>query len=203
MTPQELFEQNQRLVYYCLKGIPCPPMWIEDLKQEGLLELWRVAQRFNPELGYSFSTYAVPSIRGAMQRFARDKMSTIRIPRSMWDDGTYADVQIMSLNSTIRDHTNAESDTEFAGLIPGEEDFYPNIFEDTLDDFLETIPPGRYRDVAEEFMYGCAYGESPNQSYLAEKYNCSQAQISRYRRQMLADYQRFLNSIDKGDTYYV
>lgn len=195
MRPEQLFEENMKLVHYCFKGLPCPPMWREDCIQEGMMELWRVCQRFDSGKGVAFSTYAVPCIRGAMQRFLREKVSVIKIPRTMFEDGTYTNIQIGSLDAVIDDESSNKSTS--GDLIPAEPDFYPNLFDDTLEEFLATIPPGSYHDIAEEVLYGCAYGEPPTQAQLAVKYGMSQPNVSRMRTRARKAFRAFLDSIDK------
>ena len=53
----------------------------EDLEQIGYLGLIRAIERFDPDQGCAFSSFAVPYIRGEMLHFLRDKSSTVRIPR--------------------------------------------------------------------------------------------------------------------------
>lgn len=57
----------------------------EDLEQIGYLGLIRAIERFNPNQGYAFSSFAVPYIRGEMSHFLRDRSSTIKVPRR-WQD---------------------------------------------------------------------------------------------------------------------
>ncbi|MBP5289779.1 MAG: sigma-70 family RNA polymerase sigma factor [Clostridia bacterium] len=44
----------------------------EDLVQLGVMGMMNAARRFDPALGYSFSTFAVPHIAGEIRRFLRD-----------------------------------------------------------------------------------------------------------------------------------
>lgn len=53
----------------------------EDLEQIGYLGLIRAIERFNPNQGCAFSSFAVPYIRGEMLHFLRDRGSTVKIPR--------------------------------------------------------------------------------------------------------------------------
>lgn len=53
----------------------------EDLEQIGYLGLIRAIERFNPQQGCAFSSFAIPYIRGEILHYLRDKGSVMRIPR--------------------------------------------------------------------------------------------------------------------------
>ena len=63
----------------------------EELFQEGCFGLCDAVQRYQPQRGYAFSTYAVTLIRGRMQHYLRDRHHLIRSPwrlrqlLSRWD----------------------------------------------------------------------------------------------------------------------
>ena len=53
----------------------------EDLEQIGYFGLIRAIERFDPNQGYAFSSFAVPYIRGEILHFLRDRSSLVKIPR--------------------------------------------------------------------------------------------------------------------------
>lgn len=57
----------------------------EDLEQIGYFGLIRAIERFNPNQGYAFSSFAIPYIRGEILHFLRDRTGVLKIPRR-WQD---------------------------------------------------------------------------------------------------------------------
>ncbi len=53
----------------------------DDLAQTGYLGLIRAVERFDPQQGCAFSSFALPYIRGAMLHYLRDRGSSVRLPR--------------------------------------------------------------------------------------------------------------------------
>lgn len=53
----------------------------EDLEQIGYLGLIRAIERFNPNHGCAFSSFAVPYIRGEILHYLRDRSGAVKIPR--------------------------------------------------------------------------------------------------------------------------
>ncbi len=80
---RRMIESNSRLVISVAKryighGVP-----FLDLIQEGNLGLMRAVDKFDPDRGYKFSTYATWWIRQAITRAIADQARTIRIPVHM------------------------------------------------------------------------------------------------------------------------
>lgn len=77
---QRLVESNMRLVINIAKSYRSKAIPIEDLIQEGAIGLMHAAERFDPEKGFRFSTYATHWIRQSIGRALDNKAKAIRIP---------------------------------------------------------------------------------------------------------------------------
>jgi RNA polymerase primary sigma factor len=69
-----------RLVINIAKGYRNRAIPLEDLIQEGAIGLMQAAERFNPDKGFRFSTYATHWIRQAIGRAIDNKSKAIRLP---------------------------------------------------------------------------------------------------------------------------
>ncbi|MFI5794215.1 RNA polymerase sigma factor SigF [Streptomyces sp. NPDC051677] len=57
----------------------------EDLRQVAALGLVKAVDRYDPERGHAFESYAVPTVTGEIKRHFRDHMWTLHVPRRVQD----------------------------------------------------------------------------------------------------------------------
>ena len=116
---ERLIMANTRLVISVAKKYRGQGVPFHDLIQEGNLGLMRAVDKFDPGLGYKFSTYATWWIRQAVTRALADQGRTIRLPVHMGES-------IRKINRTAylmeQDRGRPPSPEEIAdemGLKPG------------------------------------------------------------------------------------
>ena len=79
----ELVAQHLNLVRYLAGKFGNRGESLEDLIQVGCLGLIKAIERFDPDRGTEFTTYATPTIVGEIKRHFRDKGWAIKVPRRL------------------------------------------------------------------------------------------------------------------------
>ena len=86
MDRKELIEQNLGLVHACANRFRGRGIEYEELYSAGCLGLVKAADGFREELGFAFSTYAVPAVLGEIRRLFRDG-GAVKVSRSLKELG--------------------------------------------------------------------------------------------------------------------
>lgn len=80
---EQLIESHLPLVKSIAKRYAGRGESLEDLVQVGSIGLIRASDRFDPERGAAFATFAAPAIEGEIRRHLGDRASAVRIPREL------------------------------------------------------------------------------------------------------------------------
>ncbi len=78
-----LIERHEGLVRHVANSYRGSGVPYDDLVGVGHIGLVNAVDRYDPERGTKFATFAVPTIRGEMRRYFRDAMWGLRVPRQM------------------------------------------------------------------------------------------------------------------------
>lgn len=93
----ELIEAHLRLAEHLARRFSNRGVPLEDLIQVASLGLVKAVERFEPERGLEFSTFATPTIVGELKRHFRDKGWSVRVPRRIQE----LHVEVNSLVGTL------------------------------------------------------------------------------------------------------
>ena len=97
---EQLISENARLVWSIATRFTGRGVELEDLFQIGSIGLWRACERFDPNYGVRFSTYAVPLIIGEIRRYLRD-YGQIKVSRRLRERAAMARHAAEELRATL------------------------------------------------------------------------------------------------------
>ncbi len=83
---ERLVEINSDLVRFIAQRFANRGEPLEDIAQVGFLGLIHAIDRFDPDMGNEFSTFATPTIMGEIRRYFRDRSWALRVPRRLQEN---------------------------------------------------------------------------------------------------------------------
>ncbi len=95
----QLVAANLRLALHLARRFSNRGVSLDDLEQVASLGLLQAIDRFDPDRGLEFSTFATPTITGELKRHFRDKGWSVRVPRRVQE-------LHLLLNSLVADLTH-------------------------------------------------------------------------------------------------
>ena len=101
----------------------------DDLLQVALVGLLKSVERFDPDRGLAFSSFATPTIEGELKRHFRDKRWAVRVPRRLQE-------LMLEVNQAVATLTQRCGRSPTIGEIAAETDL-------STEDVLEALEAGR------------------------------------------------------------
>ena len=89
---------------------------LEDLVQVGTIGLIKAIDRFDPERGLEFTTYATPTIMGEIKRHFRDKGWSVRVPRRLQELSAKVNQVTDELTNQLQRSPSVEEIAESLGI---------------------------------------------------------------------------------------
>jgi RNA polymerase sigma-B factor len=80
-----LIEEHRWVAVHCARRFNNRGEPLDDLIQVAQLGLLKAVERFDPEVGVSFASFAIPTVLGELRRHFRDKTWAVKVPRRVKD----------------------------------------------------------------------------------------------------------------------
>lgn len=116
----ELIEDHRWLALHCAKRFANRGEPLDDLIQVALLGVLKAVERYDPDFGATFATFAVPTITGELRRHFRDTTWAVHVPRRAKDLQHTVKVAVSELVQLLGRSPNVEEIASQAG-VPVEE----------------------------------------------------------------------------------
>lgn len=195
----------------------------DDIYQIGCVALIKAVERFDPDKGVKFVSFATPTILGEIKRYFRDKASVIRIPRRIYEiykkvnharEKLTYDLQRPPKVNEIAEYLNISEETvleimESQGLHnvrSFDQEMYDGSdmeFHETIGEDDSTFEKIENRDFLEKSMdrfndtekefIKMRYYHNKTQKAIADKLGVSQMYVSRLERKVLQKFRLIMN----------
>jgi RNA polymerase sigma-B factor len=76
-----LIEEHRWLALHCARRFAHKGEPLDDLVQVAMVGVLKAVERFDPDFGTQFSTFAVPTVVGELRRHFRDRTWSLHVPR--------------------------------------------------------------------------------------------------------------------------
>jgi RNA polymerase sigma-B factor len=114
-TREELVERFMPLAHAVARRYRRSGEPLEDLVQVACVALVKAIDRFDPDRGTSFSTFAVPTIMGEIKRYFRDFGWAAHVPRGMQEEALEVDRAISHLQHELGRSPSVKEIAEHTG----------------------------------------------------------------------------------------
>jgi RNA polymerase sigma-B factor len=81
----QLIEDHRWVAVHCARRFNNRGEPLDDLIQVAQLGLLKAVERFDPAVGVSFASFAIPTVLGELRRHFRDKTWAVKVPRRVKD----------------------------------------------------------------------------------------------------------------------
>jgi RNA polymerase sigma-B factor len=79
----ELIERHLGIAHHLARRYRHRGVADDDLVQVAMIGLLKAVERFDPDRGVSFATFATPTVLGELRRYFRDSTWAVRVPRQL------------------------------------------------------------------------------------------------------------------------
>lgn len=110
----------------------------DDIYQVACMGILYAVERFDPDRGVKFATYATPTVMGEIRKYFRDKGNFIRIPRRLYE--------IFYKAEKIRRVSNGISTAELARILNIPEKLLEEVYESGDMSFIKSLEYEAYAD---------------------------------------------------------
>jgi RNA polymerase sigma-B factor len=125
----QLIDEHRWLAVHCAQRFAHKGEPLDDLVQVAMLGVLKAVERFDPDYGVVFSTFAVPTIVGELRRHFRDTTWAVHVPRRLKDLHHTVNVAVTELGQTLGRSPTVEEIADRAGV--------------PVEEVLETLEAGR------------------------------------------------------------